>query len=1122
MYDEQSWSQQTGCVQDFEGKFMVALTLHFVNESDGTGGTAPAESARLIGFLQEKFNPHNIYFTLACINIINDSYYFGDNRPALMSSPYVDAGSLNIFVMETVVGAGGGGLGNLGGNACWSSYDPDAKARIVCHEVGHCLGLLHTFQGTVNIGSGPATQPEYVNGLDCCNRGDRVCDTPADPYIDFSLSGAQGAQANCTWIQPTVLDPNGQPYPSPLLNNIMSYYRILTCPEDWSFTPGQGERMRFTVNTSATLLPTRRDMYLITDTANETIWTGNKYIDADVYVLPGAVLRITGANVYMAPGTRIIIEGGGAVKVRDHSHITVDQVPVSYCALGSNRAFWKGFEVRGQNTSEGYPGVLNVYESEISFAENAVYLTENGNSAGNEENFGHGRVFLSRTIFRNNKKALNLFIDNPFVQSTSDRTYRYHVWLCDFIIDEAFPEYQVFLNHVSLVNIGSVEMLGCRFSTLASGNNIPLSTAAIHALRTNLILQSHCYPGFPYENCPADRFTESRFSGFGTAIRLSSSHGSSIDKVLFENCYQSISAQASNNIAITDSRFVIPNISNPQRLALDLSSSTGYEVTGNTFGVDNPSNLSLTSTGILVANSGQEFNAISNNTFNGLRRGIEVVGNNRNNNMPFIGLGLYCNVHNNTVSGGASGSGPYDFYAFGATMAIVQGTLARPGGNRFSNNASPSGSDFNNFFSPEIEYWYNREGHPSEFPDNVVGVSARESQSDAACMDYLNAAPQPPNEVDVVFDEYVNWIDSWNGRIDGGNTPLLLDEVINTPASHFAPIRTKLFEYSPFLSSQVVNAALARTDALSQSLLKNLLRSNPDVLKLGDVKQEDVNAALGVGTFETMVAEPSIASSRTARTIMMEDIINSGNLAFSAVNRGVRLHYQDTIAASDMQEVRHALAAKGSFEAALQIADTYWQEGNSSAYFATIETIVGTYASIPDIKSLDEFESILQKQLIVGRFLQDFDADKLNKLITIGETCGNALIRHRIGGFLWAYYGIELSAIQAVRSHEGSDVHRSNKMPAQKKTFSDATFLKVSPNPHSGHSVTVELPVSTDKSPAPATYSIIGMDAQVCERGMWAATTQSAVLSTANLRPGIYFLVVQMGDTVVTGKLVKL
>ena len=88
------------------------------------------------------------------------------------------------------------------------------------HELGHCLNLYHTFQGS--SADRTLTCAEAIDGSNCKTCGDLVCDTPADEN-----------------------NRNNRGY-RPDLTNIMSYYYPKTHIDH--FTDGQGERMRTAIS----------------------------------------------------------------------------------------------------------------------------------------------------------------------------------------------------------------------------------------------------------------------------------------------------------------------------------------------------------------------------------------------------------------------------------------------------------------------------------------------------------------------------------------------------------------------------------------------------------------------------------------------------------------------------------------------------------------------------------------------------------------------------------------------------------------------------------------------------------------------------------------------------------
>lgn len=105
----------------------------------------------------------------------------------------------------------------------------DADNMTLVHEMGHYFGLLHPFDGW-DEGTG-----DYVNGSECETRGDKICDTPAEPDMTDLIT------PNCLYTG-DLRDSNGDFY-IPSVTNIMSYGNTgCAC----GFTTGQYMRMRET------------------------------------------------------------------------------------------------------------------------------------------------------------------------------------------------------------------------------------------------------------------------------------------------------------------------------------------------------------------------------------------------------------------------------------------------------------------------------------------------------------------------------------------------------------------------------------------------------------------------------------------------------------------------------------------------------------------------------------------------------------------------------------------------------------------------------------------------------------------------------------------------------------
>lgn len=94
------------------------------------------------------------------------------------------------------------------------------------HEMGHFFGLLHTFEKDI-------TRSSLANNEDCQKNGDKVCDTPPDPF------GASFIEGECNLFG-EYKDRYGKHF-NPDMSNFMSYYG--SCRT--RFTPQQQELMYY-------------------------------------------------------------------------------------------------------------------------------------------------------------------------------------------------------------------------------------------------------------------------------------------------------------------------------------------------------------------------------------------------------------------------------------------------------------------------------------------------------------------------------------------------------------------------------------------------------------------------------------------------------------------------------------------------------------------------------------------------------------------------------------------------------------------------------------------------------------------------------------------------------------
>jgi len=244
--------------QDRVGPYYIPVVVHVIHDGE-EGNISYAQIADAINMLNEDFNRTNvdasntrntvnapfspvaadleINFVLAkldpngnCTNGVErrDSplgTYNADDDSKTYNGGGLDAWDrnkyFNIWVVNSIQGSGAGttlgyaqfpmwgGASTYGviiRNNAFGNIGTANGDRTISHEVGHCLGLFHTFQS----GCGSSNS-------DCSNQGDGCCDTPPVDEAHWSCSNNQN---NCSQI------PNGDHFGFDALDqheNFMSY-----------------------------------------------------------------------------------------------------------------------------------------------------------------------------------------------------------------------------------------------------------------------------------------------------------------------------------------------------------------------------------------------------------------------------------------------------------------------------------------------------------------------------------------------------------------------------------------------------------------------------------------------------------------------------------------------------------------------------------------------------------------------------------------------------------------------------------------------------------------------------------------------------------------------------------
>lgn len=293
---------------------LVRVYFHILRSDNGTLGEAAtlAQIDEEFADLVEDFAPYNICFANVGVDYINNSYINYELNPDVQADvdlllPFLVPNCINIFYHRSLAGYGGNAY-NIPNTFCSIDDDNIGLWRTISHEVGHCLGLRHTF----STGDGE----EYINGTGCSTRGDRVCDTQADPYTEAACFSATTCNYNgsCT-------DPSGATNYNPPYQNIMSYWGSEGCTLT-HFTTGQYTRATSFLETDAGLLTT---VSPATVTAGPGTVSGGYYfrtarnsitINPTLNIINTTIASLQSQSVTVPPGFQALPTGTGSTTIK--------------------------------------------------------------------------------------------------------------------------------------------------------------------------------------------------------------------------------------------------------------------------------------------------------------------------------------------------------------------------------------------------------------------------------------------------------------------------------------------------------------------------------------------------------------------------------------------------------------------------------------------------------------------------------------------------------------------------------------------------------------------------------------------------------------------------------------
>lgn len=789
-----------------------------------------------------------------------------------------------------------------------------AKANQLAHELGHSLGLEHT----------------YYPGA--------VCDN-VDEYLSDIFGTWPG---NCPHIgPPNIWFEDACEFPDDRKTNNLMGGNNSNC----YISPKQSGQM----HRSLSLTSARRfveDSYsgipLVID--YDQIWDFDIKLYRNLHITAGNTLTIT-CNVVMPRDGCIIVEPAAKLII-DGGKITTDS------------DYWQGIYVWGYHympqtlANQGYIKLENGAIIEKAIVGVRLYRYQYSNTQTG------GIIQANNALFINNWRAVEFYkydyMGSNNISNFSD---------CQFIYNDDFylpdPPDGALCN---LNDVQGVKFTRCTFANEKTDNSF--FGTGIYSSNSNTLIDGKCISQVQ----PCNEWAPSEFKRLDIgimSINYASNKSISIKHSLFDNNYRGIYCSNIPNAKIISNTFNINDITGGTyyERGVYMSECVNYHIEDNFFTSANNSNPTI---GLYIYNSGSRPNWVHNNRFNNLFYGTIADRINKSEHGT-TGLCYKCNDFSNNKfdvqvvkSDGDLGKGIYG-------IASNQGTYSPQGAPKdtcAAGNTFTTSGMINNFYNTQSWITYIIQQNPGVYKiepnprygltiSNDLNTTFEKSQS---CPSWIKESQPGGGSVggyiakmesnEVLIDSIEILL---NELTDGGSTFDLNNEVAMSFPQDAMELREELLNKSPFLSDTVMESAIYKENVLPNAMIRDVLLANPQSAKseeLMNILDERFNPMPDYMKDEILDGQNILGAKEILETKLGE--YNAGYAG--AIESLLSAYIYDTTVQWPEDSVINLLNRLNTKEANYQLAMYYFANGNYTEAEQTLQ-------QIPNMFNLSQEES---------------------------------------------------------------------------------------------------------------------------------------------------------------------